>query len=79
MSDHIYQQNLAALQPYLFESSPERVDLATSDSAHYITRHIKLNLRHVDSRGRVSKMTLKFGILKGLRFDMVIGLSLIHI
>ena len=74
MSDHIYQQHLAALQPYLFESSPERVDLATSDSAQYITRHIKLNLRHVDSRGRVRKMTLKFGILKGLRFDMVIGL-----
>ena len=31
-------------------------------------------MRHVDSRGRVRKMTLKFGILKGLRFDMVIGL-----
>ena len=35
---------------------------------------MKLNLRHVDSRGRVNKMTLKFGILKGFRFDMVIGL-----
>ena len=50
------------------------MDLATSDSAQYITKHVQLNLRHVDSRGRMRLMTLKFGILKGLRFDMVIGL-----
>ena len=74
MSEQIYQQNILALQPYLVKCPPERVDLATSDSAQYIKEHVKLNLRHVDSRGRVRKMTLKFGILKGLRFDMVIGL-----
>ena len=69
-----FDQHAETLSQYLVKSSPERVDLATSDSAHYITQHIMLNLRHVDSRGRVRYMTLKFGILKGLRFDMVIGL-----
>jgi hypothetical protein len=74
MSEQVYQQNILALQPYLVKCPPERVDLATSDSAQFIKEHVKLSLRHVDSRGRVRKMTLKFGILKGLRFDMVIGL-----
>ena len=32
MSEHIYLLNPATLQQYLVESSPERVDLATSDS-----------------------------------------------
>ena len=48
MSEQVYQQNLAALQPYLFDCSPERVDLATSDSAQYITQHTKMTLKFVD-------------------------------
>ena len=62
------------MKQYITKESPERVDLATSDSAQYITRHVQLSLRHVDSRERMRLMTLKFGILKGYRFDMVIGL-----
>jgi len=62
------------MKQYITKESPERVDLATSDSVQYITRHVQLSLRHVDSRGSMRLMTLKFGILKGLRFDMVIGL-----
>ena len=69
-----YEQHEASLSKYLIKSSPGRVDLATSDSAQYITHHIQLNLRHVDARGRMRLMTLKFGILRVLRFDMVIGL-----
>jgi len=55
-------------EEYIIKESHERVDLATSDSTQYITRHVQLSLRHVDPRGRMRLMTLKFGILKGLRF-----------
>ena len=68
MREEYFEANKANLR------SKNRVDLATSDSAQYITKHIQLNLRHVDSRGRMRLMTLKFGLLRGLRFDMVIGL-----
>ena len=74
MREEYFEANKANLSQYEIKESPERVDLATSDSAQYITKHIQLNLRHVDSRGRMRLTTLKFGILKGLRFDMVIGL-----
>ena len=68
MREEYFEANKANLR------SKNRVDLGTSDSAQYITKHIQLNLRHVDSRGRMRLMTLKFGLLRGLRFDMVIGL-----
>jgi len=74
MRAEYFEQHEAYLSQYIIKESPERVDLATSYSAQYITRHVQLSLRHVDSRGRMRLMTLKFGILKGLRFDMVIGL-----
>ena len=77
MKEEYFEANKAALLQYVIKSSPERVDLANSYSAQYITQHIQLNLRHVDSRGRIRLMTLKFGILGGLRFDMVIGLNAI--
>ena len=68
MRAEYFEQHEAYLSQYIIKESPERVDLTTSDSAQYITKHIQLNLRHVDSRGRMRLMTLK------LRFDMVIGL-----
>ena len=74
MREEYFEQHEAYLTQYIIKESPERVDLATNDSAQYITRHVQLSMRHVDSRGRMRLMTLKFGILKGLRFDMVIGL-----
>lgn len=62
-----FDQHKAILSQNLIENSPERVDLATRDSAQYITQHIQLNLQHVYSRGRMRLITLKFGILSGHR------------
>ena len=33
-----------------------------------------VNVRHVDSRGVTRCVKLRFGVLQGLRFDVVIGL-----
>jgi hypothetical protein len=49
MKKEFFDQHAETLSQYLIKSSPERVNLATSGSAHYITQHIMLNLRHVDS------------------------------
>jgi hypothetical protein len=63
-----------ALAPFLVSSPPERVDLATNGSSQPITAHVVLDLRHIDTRGNMRVMKLKFGILQGLRFDIVVGL-----
>lgn len=62
------------LKEFLVPSPAERVDLATSNSAKQITEHIVIEVRHVDSRGMTMALKLRFGILDGLRFDIVIGL-----
>ena len=51
-----------------------RVDLATNGRFQPITAHVVLDLRHIDPRGSMRVMKLKFGILQGLRFNIVIGL-----
>ena len=66
LSAEYFNRNVEALSPFLVSSIPERVDLATSGSTQPITAHVVLDLRHVDDRGRIRLMKLKFGILKGL-------------
>ena len=78
-SSKVYPAILTVNCSVLVSSIPERVDLATSGSTQPITAHVVLDLRYVDDRGRIRLMKLKFGILKGLRFDIVIGLYAISI
>ena len=79
LSAEYFNRNVEALSPFLVSSIPEQVDLATVGSTQHITAHVVLDLRHVDDRGRIRLIKLKFGILKGLRFDIVIGLYAISI
>jgi hypothetical protein len=53
MREECFEQHEAYLTRYIIKELPERVDLATNDSAQYITRHVQLSIRHVDSRGRM--------------------------
>lgn len=68
MRQEYFDSNAAALAPFVVE------DLATNGSSQPITAHVVLDLRHIDPRGNMRVMKLKFGILQGLRFDIVIGL-----
>jgi len=79
MKQEYFDCNVEALGPFLVPSVPERVDLATYGSSQPVTAHVILDIRHVDSRGNMRLMKLKFGILQGLRFDVVIGLYAISI
>lgn len=79
LSTEYFNRNVEALSHFLVSSIPERVDLTTSGSTQPITAHVVLDIRHVDGRGRIRLMQLKFGILQGLRFDKVIGLYAISI
>jgi hypothetical protein len=74
MSEEYFMSNIKALQEFLVPCPAERVDLATSNSAQSITKHVIVNVRHVDSRGVTRCVKLRFGVLHGLRFDVVIGL-----
>jgi hypothetical protein len=74
MSLAFFEANHAILKDYLVPCPAERVDLATSNSAQSITQHLITEVRHVDSRGMTRTIKLRFGILQGLRFDVVIGL-----
>ena len=74
MRQGYFDDNAVALAPFLVSSPPERVDLATNGSSQPITAHVVLDLRHIDPRGNMRVMKLKFGILQGLRFDIVVGL-----
>ena len=74
MSMAFYKANIDALQDFLIPGPSERVDLATSDSAQSISLHLVIEARHVDSRGVNRTIKLRFGVLSGLRFDVVIGL-----
>ena len=74
MRQGYFDDNAVALAPFLISSPPERVDLATNGSSQPITAHVVLDLRHIDPRGNMLVMKLKFWILKGLRFDIVVGL-----
>ncbi len=79
MKQEYFDRNVEALGPFLVPSVPERVDLATNGSSQQVTAHVNLDIRHVDSHGNMRLMKLKFGILQGLRFDVVIGLYAISI
>ena len=74
MSDAFYQSHVELLKEFLVPGKAERVDLATNNSAKQITQHIVIDVRHVDSRGTTRTLKLRFGVLEGLRFDIVIGL-----
>ena len=74
MRQGYFDDNAVALAPFLVSSPQERVDLATNGSSQPITAHVVLDLRHIDPRGNMRVMKLKFGILQGLRFDIVVGL-----
>ena len=69
-----FETNNAVLKDYLIPCPAERVDLATSNSTQSITQHLVIEARHVDSRGVTRTIKLRFGVLQGLRFDVVIGL-----
>jgi len=79
LSAEYFNRNTEALSPFLVSSLSERVDLATNGSTQPITAHVVLDIRHVDERGRIRLMKFKFGILQGLRFNIVIGLYAISI
>ena len=79
MSLAFYLANIEALKDFLVPCAAEKVDLATSNSAQHITLHLAIEARHVDSRGVVRTIKLRVGILKGLRFDVVIGLYAISL
>ena len=80
MKQEYFGRNVEALRPFLVPSTPERVDLTTNGSSQQVTVHVILDIRLVDSRGKMRLMKLKFGILQGLRFDVVfIGLYAISI
>ena len=55
------------------------MDLATSNSTQSIIQHLVIEARHVDTRGVTRTIKLRFGILEGLRFDVVIRLYAIAI
>jgi hypothetical protein len=74
MSKEYFMNNIKALQEFLVPCPAERVDLATSNSTQSITKHVIIDVRHVDSRGVTRCVKLRFGVLEGLRFDVVIGL-----
>ena len=74
MSDAFYQSHIELLKEFLVPGKAERVDLATNNSAKQLTQHIVIDVRHVDSRGTTRILKLRFGVLDGLRFDIVIGL-----
>lgn len=74
MSDAFYQSHIELLREFLVPGKAERVDLATNNSAKQITQHIIIDVRHVDSRGTTRILKLRFKVLDGLRFDIVIGL-----
>lgn len=63
-----------SLEEFLVPGPAERVDLATSDFAQSISLHLVIEARHVDSRGVNRFIKLRFGVLLGVRFDVVIGL-----
>ena len=73
MSDAFYQSHIELLKEFLVPGKAERLDLATNNSAKQITQHIVIDVRHVDSRGTTRILKLRFGVLDGLRFDIVIG------
>jgi hypothetical protein len=79
MSRAFYSANIDALKDSLVPCAAEKVDLATSNSSQRITQHLILQVRHVDSRGVSRTMKLRFGLLEGLRFDVVIGLYAISL
>jgi hypothetical protein len=79
MSRAFYLANIDALKDSLVPCAAEKVDLATSNSSQRITEHLILQVRHVDSRGVSRTMKLRFGLLEGLRFDVVIGLYAISL
>ena len=74
MSMAFYKANIDSLEDFLVPGPAERVDLATSDSAQSISLHLVIEARHIDSRGVNRTIKLRFGVLLGLRFDVVIGL-----
>ena len=74
MSMAFYKANIDLLEDFLVPGPAERVDLATSDSAQSISLHLVIEARHVDSRGVNRTIKLRFGVLLGLRFDVVIRL-----
>jgi len=79
MSRAFYSANIDALKDSLVPCAAEKVDLATSNSSQRITQHLILQVRHVDSRGVSRTMKLRFGLLEGLRLDVVIGLYAISL
>ena len=74
-----FHANAGVLKDYLIPCPAERVDLATSNSTQSITQHLVIEARHVDTRGVTRTIKLRFGILEGLRFDVVIRLYAIAI
>lgn len=74
ISEAFFLAHIDALEEFLVPCPAERVDLATSNSALSITKHLIITVRHVDSRGVTRSIKLRFGVLQGLRFDVVIGL-----
>ena len=74
MSMAFYKANIDLLEDFLVPGPAERVDLATSDSAQSISLHLVIEARHIDSRGVNRTIKLRFGVLLGLRFDVVIRL-----
>ena len=79
LSAENFNRSVEALSPFLVSSIPERDDFATTGSTQPITTHVVLDIRHVDGRGRMRLMKLKFGILQGLWFNIVIGLYAISL
>jgi hypothetical protein len=79
MSLAFFHANADVLRDYLIPCPAERVDLATSNSAQSITQHLVIEVRHVDTRGVTRTIKLRFGVLEGLRFNVVIGFYAIAI
>ena len=43
-------------------------------SSRESTKHVIVDVHHVDSRGVTGCIKFRFGVLQGLRFDVVVGL-----
>jgi hypothetical protein len=67
MSLAFFHANADVLKDYLIPCPAERVDLATSNSSQSITKHLVMEVRHVDTRGVTRTIKLRFGVLDGLR------------
>jgi hypothetical protein len=77
ISLELFKKYVNLFRDFLVEGPEEKVQMATHGELNTIDKHIELKVRHVDQRGKATYATLKFGVLAGLRFPVVIGFEAI--